>query len=221
MKNQEKVQIFIDGGNFHHLLLKKLKLKELDFSFDDFAKFLADGRIITEAGKRYYIGTVREQEDNTKSKESMAQQQKLFAQLWSSGWQTKTSKLRFREEKVIIDDRTVDYKKILKKGIKQIEYHRFREKGIDVKIATDLIIGALDNKYDTAILVSSDTDLIPAIDIVRKRFKKRVEYVGFSIIDETAQQEDSKSSIGMITKSDIQRILVKSDIDNFIKEKLI
>jgi len=204
MKNPENVQIFVDGGNFHHLLLKKLKLKELDFSFDDFAKFLADGRIITEAGKRYYIGTVREQAGNTKSKESMAQQQKLFAQLWSLGWQTKTSKLRFREEKVIIDERTVDYERILRKGI-------------DVKIATDLIIGALDNKYDTAILVSSDTDLIPAIDIVRKRFKKRVEYVGFSIVDETAQQDDSKSSIGMITKSDIQRILVKSDIDYFIK----
>ena len=218
MKNQEKVQIFIDGGNFHHLLLKKLKLKELDFLFDEFAKFLANGRMITEAGKRYYIGTVREQAGNIKSKESMAQQQKLFAQLWPLGWQTKTSKLRFREERVIIDDRTVDYKRILRKGIKQIEYHRFREKGIDVKIATDLIIGALDNKYDTAIIVSSDTDLIPAIDIVRKRFKKRVEYVGFSIIDETAQQEDSKSSIGMITKSDVQRILVKSDIAGFIKD---
>lgn len=218
MGNQEKIQIFIDGGNFHHLLLKKLNFKELDFLFDDFAKFLADGRIITEAGKRYYVGTVREQADNPKSKESMAQQQKLFAQLWSLGWQTKTSKLRFREEKVIIDDRTVNYEEILKKGIKQIEYHRFREKGIDVKIAVDLIIGALDNQYDTTVLVSSDTDLIPAIDIVRNRFKKRVEYIGFSIIDETSNQENTKPSPSMITKSDIQRILVKSDIECFIKK---
>jgi uncharacterized LabA/DUF88 family protein len=33
-----------------------------------------------------------------------------------------------------------------------------------------MIIGAMDDRYDTAILISSDTDLIPAIDIVVKRF---------------------------------------------------
>lgn len=186
--------------------------------FDEFVNFLADGRTIAEMGKRYYVGTVREQLANPKSKESMAQQQKLFSRLWVSAWQTKTSKLRFREEKVIIDDRTVNYQELLKKGIKLIEYHRFREKGIDVKIAADLIIGALDNQYDTAILVSSDTDLIPAVDIVRNRFKKRVEYIGFSIIDETNNREDSKPSPSMITKSDIQRILVKSDIEKFIQK---
>ena len=56
---------------------------------------------------------------------------------------------------------------------------KIREKGTDVKIAVDIIDGAVDNKYDTAILISSDTDLIPAIEYVIKRGKK-VEYVGFS-----------------------------------------
>lgn len=220
MENKERVQILIDGGNFHHLVLKKLKIKELDFFFDDFAKFLANDRIITELGKRFYIGTVREQENNPKSKHSMAQQLKLFSSLRANNWQTKTSKLRLREEKIIIDERTKNYSEILKKGISQIKCQRFREKGIDVKIAVDLIIGALDNKYDTAILVSSDTDLIPVIDLIRNRFRKRVEYIGFSIIDESPAHENAQPSPTMIKKTDIQRILIKSDLEKFTQKTL-
>lgn len=211
MKNKERVQIFIDGGNFHHLVLKKLNIKELDFLFEAFAQFLSNSRTITNLGKRYYVGTVREQENNPKSKHSMAQQLKLFSKLWANNWQTKTSKLRLRKEKVIIDERTTNYQEILKRGITQIECQRFREKGIDVKIATDLLIGA-------AILVSSDTDLVPVIDLVRLRFKKKVEYIGFSIIDESPAHENAQPSPTMIKKTDIQRILVKSDLEKFIKK---
>lgn len=221
MKSGERIQIFIDGGNFHHLALKKLNTKELDFAFNEFAKFLANGRVITNMGKRFYVGTVREQINNPKSKESMAKQVKLLTRLRSSGWETKTSKLRLREEKVIIDERTANYQDVLNKGIAYIEYQRFREKGIDVKIATDLMIGAVDNQYDTAVLVSSDSDLIPAIDLVRKRYKKRVEYIGFSIIDEVGKDKDTKPSQAMISKTDIQRILIKSDLGKFIQKTII
>lgn len=217
----ERVQILIDGGNFHHLVLKLLKVKELDFAFDEFVQFLADNRNIIDKGKRFYTGTVSEQSGNPKSKESMAQQLKLLARLRSAGWETKTSKLRLREEKVAIDERTKNYQDILGKGIACIEYKRFREKGIDVKIAVDLIVGAVDNKYDTAILVSSDTDLIPAIDWVRRRYNKKVEYIGFSIIDNSGKNKDVKPSQAMIGRTDIQRILVKSDIEKFIQKTLI
>ena len=111
------------------------------------------------------------------------------------------------------------YEQILKKGIKQIEYSRSREKGIDVKIAVDLIAGAIDNKYDTAIVVSSDADLVPAIDWIRKRRKKKVEYIGFSI-QKTNTREATKPTKTMIYNSDIQRVLVESDIKPFIKDVL-
>ena len=48
------------------------------------------------------------------------------------------------------------------------------EKGIDVKLAVDLVIGAVDNIYDTAIVISSDTDLVPAIKYVRKAKRKKI-----------------------------------------------
>ncbi|MCC5951049.1 MAG: NYN domain-containing protein [Acidimicrobiia bacterium] len=41
-----------------------------------------------------------------------------------------------------------------------------REKGIDVMLAVDLVVGAIRNEYDVAILMSADTDLLPAAEAV-------------------------------------------------------
>lgn len=54
----------------------------------------------------------------------------------------------------------------------------YHEKGVDVKIATDLLVGAYEDLYNRAYLVSSDTDLRPAIRKARSK-GKQIEYVGF------------------------------------------
>ena len=41
-----------------------------------------------------------------------------------------------------------------------------REKGIDVMLAVDMVKGAMSDEYDVAILMSADTDLIPAAEAV-------------------------------------------------------
>ena len=221
----ERVSIFIDSGNFYHLVLKKLNLQEVGFNFEKFANFLADGRQIIKEGKRFYVGTVRERQDGHENKKAMENQTKLFSNLEKSGnWAIKTSKLRTRTEKIKIDNRVTNYEEILKRGISEIEYKKSREKGIDVKLAVDLLVGVIDNKYDTAIVVSSDTDLVPAIDWVRKRSRKRVEYVGFSIPYADPQNgidESTKPTKTMIYNSDIQRVLIESDIKPFIKLKAV
>lgn len=210
-----RVQIFIDGGNFHFLALKPLNIQESDFDFDAFVSFLADGREVQEKAKRFYIGTVREKEGDERSKRAMARQVQLFNELKKSAWEIKTSKLRERTEKIVIDDRVIDYKRIQSCGISEIVYQTFREKGIDVKIATDLVAGAIDDKFDTAILVSSDTDLVPMIDWVRFRLKKKIEYIGFSIPDKTGKGNDVRPTQALISRSDVQRVLVESDILKF------
>lgn len=147
----------------------------------------------------------------------MAKQTSLFAILKDTYWEIKTSKLKTRLEEIPIDNRVVDYQKLQKLGIQKITFERLREKGIDVKLATDLIVGAVDNQYDTAILISSDSDLIPAIDWVRFRKKKKIEYVGFSIPDEENQKNSTNPLLSLIAKTDIKRILVESDLRPFIK----
>jgi len=215
----DRVCILIDGSNFYHLVLKKFGLKETQFDFEKFAGFLANGREISDTGKRFYTGTVSEKEGDIRTKKAMAKQTSLFTVLKNNHWEIKTSKLRTRKERIPIDDRVVDYEKFLKFGIKKIIYERLREKGIDVKLATDLIVGAVDDQYDTAILVSSDSDLNPAIDWVRYRYrkKKKIEYIGFSIPDEINPENSTNPSLSLITKSDVKRILVKSDLQPFIK----
>lgn len=213
----ERVCIFIDSGNFYSLVLKKLGVQSVDFNFEKFVKYLAGERIIIKDGKRFYTGTVR---NGRESKNAISNQNTLFDNLINAGnWSIKTSKLRTRKEKIIIDERVDDYQNLLNKGIKEIFYTRQREKGIDVKIATDIIVGAVDNQYDIAILISSDTDLVPAIDWVRYGYKKKVEYVGFSL-PETKNYESTRPIKSIMFKTDIQRVLVESDIRNFITNRL-
>lgn len=118
---------------------------------------------------------------------------------------------------MVIDERVSNYKYILECGIKEIYYKAFREKGIDVKIATDMIAAAIDDKYDVAIIISSDTDLSPMIDWVRFRLKKKVEYVGFSIQDKTGCGNDIRPTQSLIRHSDAQKVLIGSDICRFQK----
>ncbi len=215
INKKERICIYIDGGNFHHLAIKKLNTQESSFLFDEFVDFLANGRNVVS--KRFYVGSVREQQDNPKSKIAMSTQTKFFNILKATKWHIKTSKLRIRTEKTMIDSRTKNYKKLLAQGVKYIEYERMREKGIDVKLATDLIVGAVDDKYDTAILISSDADLVPAIDWIRRRHHKKVEYIGFSML--VNKENATKPLQTMIACTDIQRILVEADLRKFIKKE--
>jgi len=57
----------------------------------------------------------------------------------------------------------------------------FKEKGIDVKVAVDMVVAACDGKLKTAIIGSSDSDLQPAIAELRKRNVERI-YLGFEML---------------------------------------
>ena len=48
----------------------------------------------------------------------------------------------------------------------------FGVKGDDVYLANDMLVGAYENLYDTAILVSGDEDFVPVINTLRRLNKK-------------------------------------------------
>lgn len=54
-----------------------------------------------------------------------------------------------------------------------------REKGIDVLIALAMVVGAIRDEYDVAVLFSCDSDLLPAIEQVRA-LGKRCEVAAWS-----------------------------------------
>jgi len=55
----------------------------------------------------------------------------------------------------------------------------WEEKMVDVLIASDMVYYAARNEYDTAILVTADNDLVPAIQRV-KNLNHKVELVVFT-----------------------------------------
>jgi uncharacterized LabA/DUF88 family protein len=181
-QKSKRVAIYIDGSNLYYKL-KDLDIKNITyFEYGNMTKQLArEDR--TVVAKRYYIGAVRAKGGDKKAIKMQEDQVRLFNHLRSKleGFNVKLGYLMKND------------------GV----YH---EKGVDVKIAVDLLVGAYENMYDTAILISSDTDLIPAIQKI-KRLGKEVEYVGFS----------HKPSYGLIKNATETRLLTKSDIKEFEK----
>ena len=48
----------------------------------------------------------------------------------------------------------------------------FKEKGVDVLLAIDMLINAYENNYDIAVLLSGDADFIPVIEKIQALNKK-------------------------------------------------
>jgi uncharacterized LabA/DUF88 family protein len=181
---KEKVAVYIDGSNFYNYLKdKEINFpKGVKFDFNALVKFLLNERECVS--KRYYVGIFRNIDGSRKSEELVRGQQKFLSRIENDGF-------------------------IIKRGRIMKTDSDYKEKGTDVKIATDLIIGAVDDIYDTAILVSSDTDLIPAVKYIKYR-KRKLEYVGFS----------HNPSLGMQKYADLSILLTPKDIENF-KEKTL
>lgn len=159
-KPQNRVLIFIDGNNFYYKLRditseKKDIVKLLDFDYREFAKNLIKENELIEI--RYYVGAIKRQNGSNKEKSEKlyANQQKLIAKLQQQNIPVVLGNLIQHPDK------------------------SFHEKGVDVRIAVEMIRLARENKYDIAYLLSSDTDLVPAIEEV-KSFNKQVYYVGVS-----------------------------------------
>lgn len=177
---QERVLVLIDGSNFF-FKLKDLGLhKLLKFDFSKFAKYLTKSNKIVNSF--YYIGRVRQ--DGTKKADRMvADQQKLFSRL-----------------------KKHNYKYVLGYLLKSDGvYH---EKGVDVQIAIDIVVATYEDICDRIILVSSDTDLLPAIKKAQQK-GKIVEYVGFSHMP----------SVAMVSRCKESRLITKDEVESFIEKR--
>jgi len=83
----------------------------------------------------------------------------------------------------------------------------FKEKGVDVKIAVDLVSHACDKLVKTAYLCSSDSDLQPAIKEIKNRGVK-VIYVGFEILPNKGLTYTTNGTI-LLRNSEVLDSLIK------------
>ncbi|MBI2304072.1 MAG: NYN domain-containing protein [Chloroflexi bacterium] len=146
-----RVIVFIDGSNLYHSLKQDIGRTDLDFA--RFSSKLADGR---ELVRSYYYNAPL---DQTKEPQRYRDQEKFFERL------RRTDYLELR------------FGKLVYRGWpKEPPY----EKGIDVKLTTDLLVHGFRNNYDVAILVSGDTDFADALQAV-KDVGKHVEVALFRL----------------------------------------
>ncbi len=149
MENKkERVAIFIDGRNFYHST-KKFKEQGFEIKLQDIVSDLVGNRELVTV---YYYNALLDEEHNPKTYKIHNEFLDILKKI-----------PKFR---VILCD--------VRKTEKEDGSFSYEVKGDDIYLAHDLLIGAFDNLYDTAIIMSGDADFIPVIKTLRERFKKKV-----------------------------------------------
>lgn len=180
---KERVYVYIDWQNFYNAIKREQFYFE-SFKIKEFVQFLVwDHREIMWI--RYYVWQVRQFEDDPESKRIYDAQQKTFSKLKEEGLYI----VMWRMQKI---------------------GNIYHEKWVDVKIAIDLIEWAYEDRYENAIIISSDTDLKPVCDMVIQKWKK-VEVVMFN----------SRAPKALSYPSYNYKILNTSDLLNFGIQRVI
>ena len=177
----KKILVQFDGSNFYNKVKKASS--DVHLTNYDYAGLVQELTKEKSSQTIYYVGEIKKYPGNKKSQILYSGQQSLFLHLRKQDIQVKLGYLLMSDGK-------------------------FHEKGVDVQIAVDIVRGAIKNEYDICYLISSDTDLLPAIQTAKDE-KKKIVYVGFENFISRALSKNCSSYI----------ILKKSQILKFSKDR--
>ena len=171
-----KTIVYIDGQNFLYKIAERvvasgLATNKQEVSFVDIPYLLS--RIFSDERLeiRYYgVAKIRQQKDygeeiQKKSIQFADNLRRMRSCLAKTGIEFRaTGVLKVRDRDECKKCGATDYK--------------FQEKGVDVGLAVDMVSDSLRNQVDHIVLISSDTDLVPAVKVA-KEAGKLITYVGF------------------------------------------
>lgn len=140
-----KVSVFIDGNNFYFGLKRIYGNNLSDFDFEKFCKFLSENNELVNI---FYYNADLDKERNFEKYKS---QQKFFRRLED------------------IPKFNLILCNLIKRRLGDEYYYVLKED--DIHLAVDMVLGACDNEYDKAIIVSGDGDFVPAVLAARKKGK--------------------------------------------------
>jgi len=160
--------LLIDGENFKAKLsavfkeTKRARPKWHEYNFQGLLdKVLADIKIDR---KVFYFAKIKEHPETLKKSKDLIEEQRLLK-----------NHLEEQEFEVVLSGRVRGQ---FEDGFFGKKILVFKEKGVDVKIAVDMVSLACDKKTNEIILGSSDSDLQPAINEIKSR-SVRCVYLGF------------------------------------------
>lgn len=169
--------VIIDGSNFYHKAKKIAPNIHLtNYNYRKLAEMITN----SEANDiEYCVGEIKHRvSGDSKIQQLYAGQQALFYTL--------------QKQDIAV-----------KKGFMLKTQGIFHEKGVDVRMATDIVRGALKNEYDTCYLITSDSDILPAVEAA-KEVNKEVVYVAFEGAVVSKALEANCSDRFFITKKMIE-----------------
>ena len=194
-----KTTLFVDGRNFLSKISsilnpEKTKDKEPDFSIYNFIGLF--DKVLTGIDidkKIFYLGKLEKHPETEKKSNELIEKQRLL-------------KLNLEKQgfEVVLAGRVRGH---VEKCIKGHETLTFKEKGVDVKIAVDMITMACNKQLETAIIASSDSDLQPAIRELRNQKIQRI-YLGF----------ESQPNKGLTFTTNRTILMRNSELEEFLNK---
>ncbi len=188
--------LLIDGENFKakikSVIFDSKNIKPVWYRYDFKGLFDKVLEGITIDQTFFYFARIKEHKESLEKSKQLIQEQRLLkTHLENQGF------------KVILSGRVRGQMENIKNGKTALV---FKEKGVDVKIAVDMIVNACDKRVDQIILGSSDSDLQPAIEEVKAR-KVSCVYLGF----------ESQPNKGLTYKTDRTILIRNSEVTEFVR----
>jgi len=146
-RDKRSAIVFVDGNNWYHNVKKVIaKPRGLDF--------FKVGRVVCE---RFGLDLVEVRYYNSVPDIDLGEENYYKHMVYLAGLKKKGVKVNTRKLKVV------------RSGGKKLRI----EKGVDVKVAADMIDFCLvDDLCDVCILLSGDADFLPAMDVIKKQGKE-------------------------------------------------
>ena len=184
----KKVIIFIDGNNWYHNSLKLIDTKEIDFV--KLANFIANKFDLEVKQIRYY-NSVPDISENAllyhKHMEFLTGLEKQGIKVFKRKLQKTSNKeiLKQKQKRIEgLDLCTVCFPLVKLNCFSCVGNTSKKEKGVDVKIAVDMIRKVLiEEECEVCILISGDADFIPSMQTIKDTKKEVISasvFIGYS-----------------------------------------
>ena len=181
--------VFIDGNNFYHginLLIKvnRLQIRPIQIDYLKLSKSLCSAFDVNHIQTKYYNSVPNVEDD----KEMYWKHMEFLESLGKlPNFEVITRKLQRSSTREILNEKREiisnlglcgNCKPLVENNCYEcIGNVKKREKGIDVKIAVDIVEHAIKDKCDCIILISGDADFIPALKLAEGN--KKTAYSAF------------------------------------------
>jgi len=203
---KKRIYAYYDGSNFYHHIKNNYGITNVNFS--DMTNQLLDLNKEELLKIKYFNCPVNRQEDP----QVYGDQLRFFEKIKKTPLlELLLGRLVKRPlNKMNINCQTCGHQKsdslkcpMCKREILVSNCFKYTEKGVDVKLAINLLLDALNNRYDTALLFSSDADYVPAVKYIVKNLKKDVIYCHLPA-PKTSELMQTCTSHKLITKEIVE-----------------